>query len=503
MYKLDYTITTLSPIIITKNTGDPNMVATEEYISGSSLLGALAGLYIHKKGIKTDAHKDDVFFNWFLQGKIIFTNGYICDPDNNPCYPAPLSVQRIKHDTGCYDLLFKDFEDEDNSKQTAYIGGFVRIIGSGIMTSEVRRSLNFHHERDYKKGSVKEGVIFNYESIDAGQTYKGMLIAGEEADLWEFIDTFGSSFEMLIGRSKTAQYGNVKIQFDKSPPLLPAVQEYYEDEEISLTFLSPTIILNEFGFSAVDIDSLRKALGEVVEIQKAFIKADEYEGYNSQWRLKKPAETCLAAGSCLLLKVNAQALESLKQLQLRGIGERTDEGFGRVRLDMQGEEDLSILPTINQSIAMPTTTMPDSVKGICKALIKQHMLKNISIKAMNDAKGFCNNNPPTKSLVSRLEAMIQKDGKMELDNLRKTAKKKLEDCDNRGATLLSSLTRDKENLLNAVDLSRGISRGSFLSGIGYKLLEDKSFTEDRYRNYWLTFFAFMRKAIKAKKGGQG
>ncbi len=496
MYKLDYTITTLSPVIISKNSGDPNMIATEDYISGSSILGALAYHYIQKNNIKSsNAQEDETFTNWFLKEDIIFCNAYIYDVKNDKTYlPTPLSIHKTK-DTAesrqCYDLIFKDAEEI--SSKTSYLGGFANITGSTIYSCEVKKSLHFHHERDYQKGSTVEGIIFNYESIDAGQTFRGMLLSRQEDTLKAFINAFGASLNLNIGKSRTAQYGRVRLQFSTPTPFALNA-DYDAEDELSLTFISPAIIYNENGSSTADIKSLHKAIGEDIEIKKAFIKSSQYEGYHSAWRVKKPSEICITEGSCLLIKVNDNALNNLKELELTGIGQRTNEGFGRFLIGLQREEELSVLP-FEKEYKKPNIPMPDSVKIICISLIKDQITKQVCIEAINDAKSFSNN--ITKSLISRLEAMMRKDGKMQIDKLRKTAKDKLEGCDNDKVRLKDFLLKDSQELLK-----EPISKKSFqIPEITYDPSKDEDFLKKLYTQYWLTFFATMRKELK--KGGKG
>lgn len=497
MYKLDYTLTTLSSVIIAKNSGDPNMVATEDYISGSSILGALANLYIKNQKLDENAHANETFYKWFLSGDLKFCNAYIyCEDSDEPYLPTPLSIHRHKKSddpNACFDLMFVDKKDG-----TTYIGGYCNINGTSINTCDVKRSINFHHERDYTKGSTKEGIIFNYESIDEGQTFKGVIIARDKELLDLLIQTFGTPLELNIGKSRTAQYGRVRFDFDKPAILTHFKNDYDTDDEITLTFISPVILLNEYGFSSADIDSIKKALGEGVEISKAFIRTEQYEGFSSIWGLKKPSEICITAGSCLLIKANSEAIERLKALELSGIGQRTNEGFGRFVLGMQQDNEKLSISQSKKVIKEPTPPMPETVKTISKSLIQDYIIKKASIEAINDAKGF-SKNPPTKSLISRLEAMMRRHGKMEIDNLRKTAKDKLEDCNNGSKTLMDFLKSDTWQMLSSV-LPKN---NEFLSKIGYDPSTDKDLKDILHRQYWLSFFASMRKEIKARKAKIG
>lgn len=52
MKAITYRITTLSPIILTSRTGDPNMVSTLDYIPGTHIRGIFAHEYLNLKQIK-------------------------------------------------------------------------------------------------------------------------------------------------------------------------------------------------------------------------------------------------------------------------------------------------------------------------------------------------------------------------------------------------------------------------------------------------------------------
>ena len=213
MHKIRYRITTLSPALFVMNVGDTNMVATREYIPGSVVMGLFAGEFIRKKSLDSNAHTDDAFYRWFLQGDVRFTNAYIVSQDDrgNPRknFPIPLSIQHEKkNETAFYDLLFY----EDSIKQTVGKDGFVRMEVKSLYRQPVNKSLNFHHQRDPEKGTVKNGLIFNYESMDAHQTFEGNILGSCEA-LKEVLALFPNAQTAYIGRSRNAQYGKIRFEF--------------------------------------------------------------------------------------------------------------------------------------------------------------------------------------------------------------------------------------------------------------------------------------------------
>ncbi|MGC8938809.1 MAG: hypothetical protein ACP5KH_07500 [Thermodesulfovibrio sp.] len=110
MQAIKYCITTLSPLLLASNTGDPNMVSTLDYIPGTCLRGMFANEYIKKRKLGENAHKDETFYRRFLKGELKITNAYIIY-GNYHYYPVPLSVQEDKNEKGnAYDLLLEMFQ---------------------------------------------------------------------------------------------------------------------------------------------------------------------------------------------------------------------------------------------------------------------------------------------------------------------------------------------------------------------------------------------------------
>ncbi len=217
MQKLTYRITTESPVLFAQNVGDANMVSTREYIPGSVIMGLFANEYIRKNNL-SDAHKDDIFYLWFLTGTVRFTNACIVTEihrDVKMTTPLPLSLQEEKgNENTIYDLLYTD---EDFDKQTSPNEEFGRILGADIYQQPIKKTLNFHHQRDYETGTVKKGMIFNYESIDAHQTFEGHIL-GDGNELNKLLDYFREEPVVRIGRSKNAQYGRVRFVITSQSP---------------------------------------------------------------------------------------------------------------------------------------------------------------------------------------------------------------------------------------------------------------------------------------------
>lgn len=498
MQAIRYRITALSPLIFTSNTGDPNMVATLDYIPGTHLRGLFASEYIKRNNLYAIAEKDERFFRWFLKGELKFLNAYITTTDKyneiHVNYPVPFSIQREKHSSAIYDLLLAEIEDKE--LQTKSIdSSYCRLKGSSICLENVNKSLNFHHARDRQRGVAKEGFIFNYESIDEGQVFEGFIL-GSADSIKEFRETFSDGVYYL-GRSRNNQYGKVRFEIIKNEP------EEFESEikdcriesgQAVLTLLSDTIIYNENGFSVVDIKEFEKAIG--CPVKKAFIRATQWEGFTSKWRVKTAVESCFRAGSAFLIEIKDDDISRLKELQKKGIGMLTHLGFGRFVIGWQRSDSLIEVKEDRKKYTRPGGVPPQSLKLILRSLTEAFLLALAQKEAIQKASDFKKIPPP--SLLSKLEkALIEDKLHALLNNLKTTAMNHLKKCKTGRETLYDFLKLQHEdifsNTLKKPELDR-ISKE-------FQLFEsDRDDISEKFKKAYLaTLLSTLRK--KAKQGG--
>lgn len=572
MYQLIYEIETLSPVLLTQISGDMNMVSTLDYISGTVIQGIFAKEYLKTKNLHSEAHEDQIFYEWFLNSGLIFTNAYIADDERDGqkayFFPTPFSIHdyKISKDEDekktAFDLMKKLVDD----KQTRHISDYCRIEDGKIFTSDycrvedskiftknVKRSINFHHARENRlRGHSEEGTIFNYESLDSGQTFAGRIL-GSEKDLKEFKTQFENQEKIRIGRSKNTQYGEAKLTWISGDPekYESEVQGFVPDElksEFTLTFISSAIIYNEYGFASASISDLRRYLVESLKqespdltqenivIVKSFKRTEIVENFVGQWLLKKPSESSIKAGSCFEIDFSSDQFdnnikESLLKLQKTGIGERTGEGFGRFAINLQKTEKYELHKSEDEetkgepkgNVRKPDGEIPDLVKGIVKSVILNSYYTRIEAKALEDCSDFLKERGriPSNSLIGKMELMLRdsdspKKFMTAIEAFPQLTKNKLDRCRNekKKETLHNLLVPRKDNYKDEKDVS--------VNKDVYKLKEYEIFTkfdgdydlneacalisfdpkEDEdtrsilYSHYWMIFLTKMRKESK-------
>ena len=518
MHCLRFRITARSPLIISTISGDMNMVATERFIPGTTVLGVLVSRFIEKQKNELKgraACENDTFYNWFLSGQLKFSNAYILSQDeygDHAHYPTPLSIEKEKYGEMVYDLLALEQEAEE---PTAHVGDFCLLRGDSIQTRRVETSISFHHARDREKGVSQEGMIFNYESILSNQVFEGSIF-GAEADLKKLLSICESKWTAFVGRSRNAQYGTAGFEFIDKEPISERRQIVWpEDEEgnpaehISMTLLSDLSLYNEYGYPTTDakdlLAALKRFIGEVA-IEAAFVRKREIENFVGVWQLKKPSEVCFAAGSTFLLKVNPDDREQLVKIQQDGIGERTHEGFGRCAFCLQTRPELYLRDEIKEEAELelpkPDGDIPDMAGRILKKVVQDAIIQKIELQAVNKQEEF--DRLPSNTLIARLEAMAKhvRDHSEFAENIKKLrgiASGQLERCVSRESILLELLCKDAIDWQSFFRERENVQLKSLCEQIGYDPKQDEELRQQLLKSYLVTFFSSMRKRAIAER----
>ena len=558
MDKLYYKLKLLSPIILSKNQGDMNSVPTSDEFSGTAIIGALASKYFQTK--KTNDINE--FNLWFLSGTLKFHHAKILK-NRNVFVNKPFSVlgkKNPKREKG--KIIERDLIDSlliSKEEEYKYKSGLLSLQQGVYTESNIDKTFNFHHARDPETGYSKEGKIFNYESLDAGQEFAG-YISGSSKDLNDFKNWFGEKQILYFGRSRNSQYGKVEFALYTKPIYTEykiSKQDLFEErtssiendydkqdyyflrDKLSITLITDTILLNEFGFSSVTqsiFESyIQSSIDNNIKIEKSFLKSDETRGYNAKWKLRRSSESCFQAGSCFLLDISKcedkQAIIlKIQNLLEKGIGERTHEGYGEALLNLQVYETISLYEEDETTPEKPKV-LNEEVKEIIKQVYTNQFISLSQKKAMDDIETIKNQNlqrlkGTSTSIVSRLEGLInEENGTLALfkDNsevLKNTAKKKLERIRFNNQRLYDYFLLFKDESNSPVSIQDFLKKNDNqklqklrdsefkeFSQNGKTFLQEEKFEKElnrQIRNSYLKhFFSSLRKQIKLSNKSSG
>lgn len=528
-----FCIKTISPVIIAQQRGEQNTVSAADYFPATAIRGMLAGRLLNQIN-QEDAHLNHLFHAALLDGSVIFKNAY--PVANGHFYlPAPLGLQTEKGDSGkgLYNILEKIPVEKETAngyackKTTRPAGGWLHIKAGNYHRHEPLKSFHFHNSRkDYRvEGKSEEGGIFYYESLEEGQVFQGSVY-GPRTVIQQLKESMGSSFACSMGRSRSAQYGEVSFSFIDQPvndPItLPSISE--ASSCCCLLLNSPAIVLNENGFPEPSLKYLLKYLqqhfagnaivsvnaGEagLPQAKAGFIAGQERtENYLATWGAKTPAEPALAAGTSLSVNFSItggrqqEFNQNLQTLQIAGIGERTYEGYGNisaVQLPAQlayNQATEEMPGEVNRADAKDASLSRFLIE-ILQQKYEEQVTQRLQSRAMQNAERFNRQHRHVikNHLAGRMEAMIGK--ALHLNNWQqqylrplanKEAGKTLEDA-GLYKLLDHKFTEAAAETAAAVPLKKEISE---MKGLSVILVEPSVFTNAQY--YWTMFFKTLRK----------
>ncbi len=325
-----------------------------DYITGGVLRGMYAAKYA--QCIKnTDLHQQALFQDLFLENKVKF--GY-CWPiqkdsrqEDKLYLPTPNSfVQTRKVSDGTiYDLAGYEADDLDevlNEKERCKVP-FVNIDGEDVYGYFAKRRENYHHRRPEDRSAghalkskgaprTSDGQLYTREFLCEDQEFYG-VIRGPENLLKVLKQLIPSGQNGYVGASRTAEYGNVSISYDKWNAEMEPVET---EDRLVITCVSPMVVMDEFGNDTTDAEVVAKEiLGDNWDdsiIIRSYCKEELVSGYNAKWNMPIPQRNVLTPGSEIVLY--GDGLEALAEdLNGRSYGLYQNEGYGYILVNWHGD----------------------------------------------------------------------------------------------------------------------------------------------------------------------
>ncbi len=485
-------ITTLSPVLLSERTGDLNTTDTRLYIPGTTIRGLLANTLIKKLDLNvSNAHLNPLFKTCFIDDKLSISFAYPSEKDKI-FTPFPQNLQSEKGEKYEVNDIFYN-----NSKNTKANSGFVYIDNSVIEKTKISTRAYFHGTRDDRKGKNTDGAIFYYDSIEPQQEFIVSISAPEDV-LNDLLNLTSNSFEGRIGRSKTSQYGKIKIEWIDNLNQEPS--DLTGEDEITLVSISPMILFNEHGTAETSKELLKEYLKNKInadfEVHNQVCRITKVDYFNGQWACKSQSFRAFSEGSVFHLKfsklIDENLLNTLLDIEKNGIGELTQMGYGRVKFIKIFHEELKISDIKNNKSYNPI--QPTYTKNILEKILDEQYKIITEHLGRQDTKNY---KKISASLCGRMIKVLQKPEtnsgfiknflNHEKNGIKeKKAGKQLEDAH------ISEKLKDEFKKLNNQEYT---ICNNIKNQINYT-----PDTEKLYKYYWIAFFKQMR--LEAKKQNQ-
>jgi len=372
MKKIILTITNKSPFSIAVSRAVGNVQRCLDFIPGTALRGALAGIYLESNS------PDDKFREIFTSNGIVFPNLYI-NGDINGAEPVPMSAYSCKYYSGflgdrdkhgVVDMLIpilqemqKEGDLSDNLKYCQYKDGnticgierkrfkgyYQKNSSDGSLKSiSVNKRLIFHTAISHVTETAMENALFSQEMVEKGQTFRGEILIYKDSLLKDVEKIVNNQDTLYLGSDRTAGYGKFEItscmekscsKEDLKKKIEDRINQFNEKLALndgrtyfSITLQSDAIIMDKYMRYKTFIDS--KDIGiQKAELVTGIAESRIIQGWNALTRLPKEDILAIEKGSVFVFAVDKKIDEisdSLFALELYGIGKRRGEGFGRL-----------------------------------------------------------------------------------------------------------------------------------------------------------------------------
>ncbi len=323
MTTYNFKCTLLSDLVLNSKLATEGNMTTLDYIPGSNFLGIAAN-----KLYKPDAY--EIAYRLFHSGEVKFGDGRVATSQGEPTYAVPFLFFQDKLNSKLendpiylHHLVTSENYPLGNDKKTKLQlqqsrSGY--ISASGTLVKEVDKRFSLKSAYDRENRTSRTGYMFGFEAIPSGTVFIFSVTSEDRALLDQIAKVLDG--DQRLGKSKTAEYGQVKIEkIDHTEPLPTFSSTDYTlvYAESNLCFLGkagqPT-----FQPSAEDLG----LTGGVIDWSKSQIRTYSYAPWNGQRKTTSTQRHCIAKGSVFYVK---GATTSNKEFF---VGHYQAEGLGKV-----------------------------------------------------------------------------------------------------------------------------------------------------------------------------
>ena len=368
--------------------GDQSNTETLTYIVGSSVRGAFLSLYINQyyPGVQGLDKGPESRSELFTETR--FSDAWV-SIEGKPLFPFPAIYYANKH-------KLRAAEQTDEKGDTVKLEmhccisavpeeGEVRLgrnayctLGSeSVIQGSVRTEGNLHIAVG-RNGNDKK--MFRYEAISAGQEFCGLIQCRDESAADKYKKAIDGR-TVYLGGSRGSGYGRCKITSAEMIDIAEAVSMYglrrkEQTGVLTVLALSNLILLNEDGEESGSIDEklLESKLGiSNVKLVKSYVGTVLTSGYNHTWKSWHMQRAAVSAGSLFVYSYEGTlADESITKFEPMGVGQRKEEGFGRIILNPDIERAFLEKAVVKEKHSLPVEQFTEEEENVLQT-IERHV----------------------------------------------------------------------------------------------------------------------------------
>lgn len=372
-----------SPVCISNKQKVENTIQTLDFIPGQTIRGALAEHFLRENNNVSDT---DLFASLFLNNKVVFPDCYIdktrvipltamtCKykpgfrehPDKGEKHGAldfliPLSIYEFDENNLNKNIFECQYDNAKCKAPMEKMFGYYKKVGENLFQKRIPTTRLLTHNRlsDYFESSRK---IYSIQALEEGQVFYGEL----DKETFELLKKEIGNVTIYLGTARTRGLGEVQVNIGKTTNFFQRnksdIKERYfglkkEFEKnsykaalFSVTLSSTVIVRDEILryksyidikdiFDSVFLSDNEKDLLKTFSLVNAWTSTQLIMGWNNRLKLPKENQIGITRGSVFLFaskdkkSIDEQKLiRVLGKIEQNGIGERRNEGFGKVRI---------------------------------------------------------------------------------------------------------------------------------------------------------------------------
>lgn len=313
--------TLITDIVLNSSLATEGNMTSLDYIPGSNFLGIVAA-EIYKDSKISDELKNDLLHS----NNVSFGDATISE-NNKIHYSLPFMYFKDKLNKGGEVYLHYAIDQENglivNGKKLQLKQertGFLNADGKII--EKINKTFTLKSAQDRETRTSKEGAMFGFESIKAGQEFIFSIKYTSDTEI-EIIEKRMTG-KKRIGKSKSAEFGQVDIQ----PLTITETKiDTFQENDFTLVYAESNLCFfdKETGQSTYKPSAEQLGIeGGTVDWNKSSIRTNSYSPWNFKRNTSNMQRNYILKGSVFYVQ------NGLKNADNKPIGEFSAEGMGRV-----------------------------------------------------------------------------------------------------------------------------------------------------------------------------
>lgn len=353
MTEVFFKCTLLTDVVLNSRLATEGNMSTLDYIPGSNFLGIVASQLYPNLG-KYGLTLDDAY-KIFHSGEVSFGDALILK-DNEIYYQVPFGYMMVKGEEtlGENVVYLQHLLNEENHPKDAQglklqlkqkRSGFISAKGKSMT---VKKNFALKSAQDAAERRSKEGAMFGFESLEKGQQFI-FSVRFEDENYKDIIERKLIG-ERRIGKSKTAQYGSIKIG---SFPLDPERVKVFASDKNTLIYAQSNLcFFDDNGQPTFQPTAKQLGVHGHIDWDKSLIRSHIYSPWNGKRNTTETQRNCIAARSVFFVNQANEAGEY-------SVGEFQSEGLGRIIINpkfLEGNSAAECIFTLHPEKSQTNTT---------------------------------------------------------------------------------------------------------------------------------------------------